>query len=367
MQLVEQRRVQPGRPRRRAPARVPDRDPRGVDIDGAATVGADLGSRGLDRAPAQRPATGLAPEAVAGLRAAGWWRRRHRRGTTTTPITRWPRDSSRSLGPETSRPTCGDHVFRPAGMSSTRHGRLRRRSRVRAGRRARRRLGPRVRGGRAGHLRRRGRRCRLQRRGHGELAGGADQPRPLPGRRPDHQRPQPDRAAHRRRRSAPGTPSAGTPTDPPLPPTRLEHTGNLLTYSAYMEVLPASGYGVVVLLNAGSGLMLDQTGIFEGVREHRRGNRSRPSGPAEGTWNVRTLDTIIGLLTLVAVVIGARGVLGAGGGLARRRGQPRAYTAVPTASSPVDPRRRAALPRIAERLVAAARSPGKPPPTGGRR
>ena len=54
----------------------------------------------------------------------------------------------------------------------------------------------------------------------------------------------------------------GWDTDGPAgAPTRLEHSGNLLTYSAYMEVLPESGYGVVVLLNAGSGLLLDQIGI----------------------------------------------------------------------------------------------------------
>jgi hypothetical protein len=29
-----------------------------------------------------------------------------------------------------------------------------------------------------------------------------------------------------------------------------------------MEIVPDSGYGVVVFLNSGSGLMLDQTGIF---------------------------------------------------------------------------------------------------------
>ena len=55
----------------------------------------------------------------------------------------------------------------------------------------------------------------------------------------------------------------GWDTDGPAgAPTRLEHTGNLLTFSAYQAVLPASGYGVVVLLNTGSALMRDQNAIF---------------------------------------------------------------------------------------------------------
>jgi CubicO group peptidase (beta-lactamase class C family) len=121
----------------------------------------------------------------------------------------------------------------------------------------------------------------------------------------------------------------GWDTDGPTgDPTRLEHTGNLLTYSAYMEVLPESGYGVVVLLNAGSGLMLDQMGIFYGVRSMVDGTDITPAGPAGSTFNLTNLDRLLGLLTLVVILLGARGVLRAGQWARRRREHPWARTAI---------------------------------------
>ena len=66
----------------------------------------------------------------------------------------------------------------------------------------------------------------------------------------------------------------------------------------------------------------------------------------------RTLDTIIGLLTLVAVVIGVRGVLGARRWVARRRGRPRVFTTVLTVSPLLTLAVALLYPRIAEQLVA---------------
>ena len=144
----------------------------------------------------------------------------------------------------------------------------------------------------------------------------------------------------------------GWDTDGPLgAPTRLEHTGNLLTYSAYMEVLPESEYGVVVLLNAGSGLMLDQIGIFYGVRSIVEGTDLSPPGPAGATFNVTTLDRILGLLTLVVVLLGVRGILRAGRWARRRRQQPWAYTAARMAPYLAVLGAALVYPQLAERLT----------------
>ena len=144
----------------------------------------------------------------------------------------------------------------------------------------------------------------------------------------------------------------GWNTDGPLgAPTRLEHTGNLLTYSAYMEVLPESGYGVVVLLNAGSGLMLDQIGIFYGVRSIVEGTDLSPPGPAGATFNVTTIDRILGLLTLVVALLGARGILRAGRWARRRRQQPWAYTAARMAPYLAVLGAALVYPQLAERLA----------------
>jgi CubicO group peptidase (beta-lactamase class C family) len=144
----------------------------------------------------------------------------------------------------------------------------------------------------------------------------------------------------------------GWDTDGPVgDPTRLEHTGNLFTSSAYMEVLPESGYGVVVLLNAGSGLMLDQTGIFYGVRSIVEGTDLTPAGPSGSTINVMTLDRFLGLLTLVVVLLGVRGVLRAGRWARRRRKQSWAHTAARTAPHLAVLCAAVVYPQLAERLV----------------
>lgn len=112
----------------------------------------------------------------------------------------------------------------------------------------------------------------------------------------------------------------GWDTDGPLDaPIRLEHTGSLLTWSSYMEIVPDSGYGVVVLLNAGSGLLLDQAGIFYGVRDIIEGTNLTPPGPAGTRLNSTTLDMALGLLTLAVLLLGARGVLRAGLWARRRK------------------------------------------------
>ena len=92
-------------------------------------------------------------------------------------------------------------------------------------------------------------------------------------------------------------------------PTRIEHTGNLLTYTAYQAVMPDTGYGVAILLNSGSGLMLDETGIFYGVRDIVEGTGLTPSGPANTTYSATTLDTVLAILTLGLLLLGVRGVL----------------------------------------------------------
>jgi EmrB/QacA subfamily drug resistance transporter len=144
----------------------------------------------------------------------------------------------------------------------------------------------------------------------------------------------------------------GWDTDGPVDaPTRLEHTGNLFTYSGYMGVLPESGYGVVVLLNAGSGLLLDQSGIFYGVRSIVEGTDRTPAGPAGTTINGSTLDAILGLLTVVVLLLGVRGVLRAGRWVRRRREQSWVHSAVRTSPHLVAFGAIVAFPRIAALLV----------------
>jgi Beta-lactamase len=82
---------------------------------------------------------------------------------------------------------------------------------------------------------------------------------------------------------------------PPAAPTRLEHSGNLLTFSAYQAVLPESGYGIALLFNSGSAFLLEQTAIFRGALHLVEGTDRTAGRPRLTTT---TLDVLLGCLTV---------------------------------------------------------------------
>ena len=83
-------------------------------------------------------------------------------------------------------------------------------------------------------------------------------------------------------------------------PTRLEHSGSLLTYTAELGIWPGTGYGVVLMFNSGSPMMLDQTAIAHGVFDIVEGT----SPPAHGPRAAGTIDRVLAALTLILVAFG---------------------------------------------------------------
>jgi hypothetical protein len=100
-------------------------------------------------------------------------------------------------------------------------------------------------------------------------------------------------------------------------PTRLEHSGSLLTFSSEAAIWPESGYGVVLLFNAGSPMLLDETAIVHGVFEILEGT----GPPSRAPSAAERLDIALAGLTLTVLTLGTCGVLRAGR-WARRRGSP---------------------------------------------
>jgi CubicO group peptidase (beta-lactamase class C family) len=92
----------------------------------------------------------------------------------------------------------------------------------------------------------------------------------------------------------------------PGSPTRVGHTGNLLTYSSFQTILPETGYGVVLLFNSGSARTIDQTAIFDGVLGMVAGTSS-PRGGLQ--ISATTLDLLLGVLTIAVFIAGTLGVL----------------------------------------------------------
>ena len=101
-------------------------------------------------------------------------------------------------------------------------------------------------------------------------------------------------------------------------PTRLDHSGSLLNFTSEEALWPASGYGVVLLFNAGSPMMLDQNAIVHGVFHIIEGNAL----PSRGPGLAATLDTVLAVLTVTALALGALGVARAGRWARRHRGAP---------------------------------------------
>ena len=129
-------------------------------------------------------------------------------------------------------------------------------------------------------------------------------------------------------------------------PTRLDHSGSLLTYTAEEAVWPSSGYGVVLLFNAGSPMMLDQTALVHGVFDIIEGTAPPSSGPRHAA----TLDTVLAAVTLTALALGACGVARAGRWARRRRGAP-LRTALGLLPAVVVLAAGAAFPRLAETWI----------------
>ncbi|GEM_PF-914135 len=106
---------------------------------------------------------------------------------------------------------------------------------------------------------------------------------------------------------APAGYALGWDTDGPVDtPTRVQHSGNLLTYSAFQAVLPDSGYGVALLFNSGSAFLLEQSAIFEGVLDVVEGADVTTRGPRFPTT---TRDAALASSTVVVVLLGTRGIL----------------------------------------------------------
>ena len=105
---------------------------------------------------------------------------------------------------------------------------------------------------------------------------------------------------------------------PSVAPTRLDHSGSLLTFTSEEALWPASGYGVVLLFNSGSPMMLDQNAIVHGVFDIIEGT----DRPSNGPGLAATLDTVLAVATLAALSLGALGVARAGRWARRRRSAP---------------------------------------------
>jgi len=90
---------------------------------------------------------------------------------------------------------------------------------------------------------------------------------------------------------------------PARTPTRLEHNGSVLTFSAFEAIIPSSGYGLAIMFNSSSGLLTDQMSIYYGILNLIEG--TPPASPAPAR-SAAALDGVFALFTLLVLLLGSR-------------------------------------------------------------
>ena len=100
-------------------------------------------------------------------------------------------------------------------------------------------------------------------------------------------------------------------------PARIGHDGSLTRYSSRVDLVPSSGYGVVVLLNSYTPTYQHPFAVSTGVIELSEGR-----SPAPGAPMATIIDAILGVLTLGILALQIRGLRRAPAWAGRRRHHP---------------------------------------------
>ncbi|MFD2795254.1 serine hydrolase domain-containing protein [Promicromonospora vindobonensis] len=100
-------------------------------------------------------------------------------------------------------------------------------------------------------------------------------------------------------------------------PPRVGHDGSLTRWSARVDLVPSSGYGVVVLLDSYTPTFQHPFEISTGLIELAEGRTPDPGAPT-----ATIIDLTLAGLTIIVIVLGARGVLRARQWSASRTGLP---------------------------------------------
>lgn len=92
---------------------------------------------------------------------------------------------------------------------------------------------------------------------------------------------------------------SGAGVDPP----RVGHSGATSRYSAQLDIVPSSGYGIVVMLNSFTATFEHPYAISSGIIDITEGGTPEPGTPVP-----TLLDAGLGLLTVVVIALTAAGI-----------------------------------------------------------
>ncbi len=93
-------------------------------------------------------------------------------------------------------------------------------------------------------------------------------------------------------------------SSPNVKPARISHSGALSTYQTQQDIVPSSGYAVAVLLNSFTTTFEHAYEISSGIIQLTEGHELEIKAPVP-----KIIDLSLGLITLIYLVLGIRGII----------------------------------------------------------
>jgi len=93
-------------------------------------------------------------------------------------------------------------------------------------------------------------------------------------------------------------------SSPNVKPARISHSGAVTTYQTQQDIVPSSGYAVAVLLNSFTPTLEHAYEISSGIIQLTEGHEPKIKAPVP-----TIIDLSLGLITLIYLVLGIRGIL----------------------------------------------------------
>lgn len=118
----------------------------------------------------------------------------------------------------------------------------------------------------------------------------------------------------------PGSPKYGlgwSLSSPNIKPARISHSGALSTIQAQQDIVPSSGYAVAVLLNSFTTTLEHSYEISSGIIKLTEGQLPDAKAPIP-----KIIDLSLGLITIIYLLLGIKGILRSKEWSIRRKQQP---------------------------------------------
>ncbi|WP_231589516.1 serine hydrolase domain-containing protein [Bacillus sp. FJAT-27916] len=93
-------------------------------------------------------------------------------------------------------------------------------------------------------------------------------------------------------------------SSPNMKPARISHSGGEFTYQAQQDIIPSSGYAVAVLLNSSTPTLKHAYEISSGIIQLTEGKEPELKAPVP-----KIIDLSLGVMTLIYLLLGTRGIL----------------------------------------------------------